>query len=76
MQIFTMVVLVVAIACGTAVVIEYLKNRRLALKASAAQAATLERLDALAERLAAVEAIVTDDGYGLAQEIGRLERRA
>jgi tRNA(Ser,Leu) C12 N-acetylase TAN1 len=76
MQVFTMVVLIVAISCGTAVVIEFLKNRRLALKQAPVHDEVLARLDSLSERIAVLEEIVTDDGYHLNRELERLERRA
>ena len=76
MQVFTMVVLIVAISCGTAVLIEYLKNRRLTLKQAPVHEEILARLETLHDRIAVLEEIVTDDSYQLNRELGRLERRA
>jgi hypothetical protein len=71
-----MVLLVVAISCATAVIIEFMKHRRLTLKRSADQDVVLAKLESISDRVAGLEAIVTDERYGLSRELERLERRA
>jgi phage shock protein C len=75
MEVFTMVVLIVAISCGAGVINNYLKNQRMTLR-SAPSEELLGELDALKQRVAALEAIVTDERYELKRELDRLERQA
>ena len=75
MEVFTMVVLIVAISCGAGVINNYLKNQRLSGR-SAPSEEVLAEIDALKRRVAALEAIVTDERYELNREIDRLERQA
>lgn len=75
MEVFTMVVLIVAISCGAGVINNYLKNQRMVLKGAPSEELQGE-LDALKQRIAALEAIVTDERYELKRELDRLERQA
>jgi hypothetical protein len=75
MEVFTMVVLIVAISCGAGVINNYLKNQRLAHKGAPSED-VLAELDALKQRVAALEEIVTDERYHLEREFDRLERQA
>lgn len=74
-SVFTMVVLIVLIACGTSLGEKYLKTRRLE-RASAVDDDVYQDLDDLRERVEVLEKIVTDKKYDLASEINQLERRA
>lgn len=75
MGVFEMVVVVVAIGCGAGVINNYLRNKRLEQE-SRTHPDVLEELEDVKRRLAALEAIVTDDRYHLKQELDRLERQA
>jgi len=75
MEVFTMVVLIVAISCGAGVINNYLKNQRLMQRSPPNQDLQAE-VDDLKERVAALEAIVTDERYHLNREFDRLERQA
>jgi len=75
MEVFEMVVLIVAIACVAGVINNYLKNQRLRLKGAPAED-VLAELDAVKQRVAALEEIVTDERYELRRELDRLERQA
>ena len=75
MEVFTMVVLIVAIACGAGVANNYLKNKRLE-REHAPSDEMLEELRALKQRVAVLEEIVTDERYHLKKELERLERHA
>ena len=75
MEVFSMVVAIVAISCTAGVINNYLKTRRLEYKQ--APGAELEaELGALKERIAVLEEIVTDDRYRLNRELEKLERQA
>jgi hypothetical protein len=74
-SVFTMVVLIVLIACGTSLGEKYLKTRRLE-KETAVDDDVYNELDHLRERVEVLEKIVTDKKYDLASEINQLERRA
>lgn len=65
------VVCIVAIACATGVLTEYLRSRRLADK-HRADDDTLAQLDALEERIRVLERIVTENKFDLRREIERL----
>lgn len=75
MEVFTMVVLIVAISCGAGVINNYLKNQRL-VRQHGPDPAWEAELDHLKRRVAALEAIVTDERYDLKRELDRLERQA
>jgi phage shock protein C len=74
MEVFTMVVLIVAIACGSGVINNYLKNQRL-LRHTGASHDLQTEVEDLKRRVAALEAIVTDERYHLNREFERLERQ-
>jgi hypothetical protein len=74
MGVFEMVVVIVAISCGAGVINNYLKNQRLLRQNAPSQDVQME-LEDLRQRVAALEAIVTDEGYHLTREFDRLERR-
>ena len=75
MEVFTMVVLIVAIACGTSLGEKYLKARRLE-RETELDDDVYQDLENLRERVEVLEKIVTDKKYDLATEISQLERRA
>ena len=77
MSVFTMVVWIVAISCGTGVLIEYLKTKRKALETNLREGergASESEMAALSERVAVLERIIVDRKTDLAEEIGRLDR--
>jgi len=73
MDVFTMVVVIVAISVGAGVANNYLKNKRLLHQGGMTDQVRGE-LDALRERVRVLEEIVTDNRYHLNQEFDRLER--
>lgn len=75
MDVLSMIVAIVAISCTAGVINNYLKTRRLAYRQVPADEVRAE-LDALKQRVAVLEEIVTDEGYRLNRELERLERRA
>jgi hypothetical protein len=75
MDVFTMVVVIVAISCLAGIINNYLKNQRLMLKGAPSENLAGE-LDELKKRVAALEEIVTDERYELRRELDRLERQA
>lgn len=75
MNVYTMIVVIVAISTFAGVFNNYLKTRR--HEARNASSPDLEaELETLRQRVAALEEIVTDEGYRLHREIDRLERQA
>lgn len=74
MDVFTMVVIIVVVSCGAGVINNYLKTRRLEQRGGASAELQAE-LEALKQRIAALEAIVTDERYHLQRELDRLERQ-
>jgi len=75
MDVFTMVVVIVIVACATSVISDYLKTRR-AERKNAPRAEIEEELESLKQRVAVLEEIVTDDRYRLNRELESLERQA
>ena len=68
------VVCIVAIACGTAVISDYLKAKsKRESRAATQDSGTLEELRALEERVRVLERIVTERKYDLAEEIDNLK---
>ncbi len=65
------VVCIVAIACGTGVLIEYFKSRAVREKRAVSDDA-LSQIDALEERIRVLERIVTENRFDLKKEIERL----
>jgi cell division protein FtsB len=74
MEVFTMVVLIVLISCGAGVLNNYLKTRRLAIKAAPDEDQWAE-FEQLRERVEVLEKIVTDDKYDLNKELNHLENQ-
>lgn len=71
--VFVMVIVIVAISCATGIAREYLKTRR--QEARNAPAGNVEAdIEALKQRVAVLEEIVTDERYRLNRELDRLER--
>ena len=75
MDVFTFVIIVVIIGCGTGVLTEYFKTQREA-GGNEADGDVYEDLESLRARIEVLEAIVTDEKYNLKKEIDGLERRA
>lgn len=75
MDVFGMVVAIVAISCVAGVINNYLKTRRMAYRQAPAEDTNAE-IEALKQRVAVLEEIVTDDRYRLNRELDRLERQA
>ena len=73
MDVFTFVVIVVLIGCGSGVLNNYLKNQRERERSAVSEDAASE-LELLRERVEVLERIVTDEKYHLAKELDRLER--
>jgi cell division protein FtsB len=70
MEAFSMVVAIVAISCTAGIINNYLKTKRLEQKQLEAE------VEALKQRVAVLEEIVTDDRYRLNRELEKLERQA
>jgi len=75
MDVFTFVIIIVVIGCGTGVLTEYFKNKRQSGESEGDEEAYRE-LDNLRERVEVLERIVTDEKYHLAKELDQLERHA
>jgi 16S rRNA A1518/A1519 N6-dimethyltransferase RsmA/KsgA/DIM1 with predicted DNA glycosylase/AP lyase activity len=75
MDVFTFVIIVVIIGCGTGVLTEYFKTKREAGELEGDEEVYAE-LESLRARVEVLEAIVTDQKYNLKKEIDQLERRA
>ena len=74
MEVFTMVVLIVAISCAAGVLNNYLKNQRIEREKGPGNG-VVEQLEELRQRVAVLEEIVTDERYQLRKEFDQLERR-
>ena len=75
MDVFTFVIIIVIVGCGTGVLSEYFKHKRKTAELTGDDT-VYEELDRLRERVEVLEAIVTDQKYNLKKEIERLERSA
>ena len=75
MDVFTMIVIIVAISCGAGVYNNYLKTRKHEAK-SAPSEDVIAELDALRARVEVLEKIVTDEKYQLHRELNNLENSA
>ena len=73
MDVFTMVVLIVFIACTTSLAGQYIKRRKRKLDGELEDQLRGE-IDRMNERIAVLEQIVTDKKYRLSDEIAGLER--
>ena len=71
MSSYVFVLMIIAIACATGVLTEYIKSRSARDKATASDE-TLAHMEALEERIRVLERIVTERRYDLRQEIDRL----
>jgi len=71
MDVFSMVVAIVAISCVAGMVNNYLKTQRLSYKVAPGEEVAAE-LESLKQRVAVLEEIVTDDRYRLNKEFNRL----
>ena len=75
MDVFTFVVVVVLIGCGSGVLNNFLKNKREMAEIEPPENVYAE-LDELRKRIETLETIVTDEKHQLAKQINGLERRA
>ncbi|MDP6375379.1 MAG: hypothetical protein QF921_07935 [Pseudomonadales bacterium] len=73
MDLYTMVVVIVAISVTAGIVDKYLKTRQKEANVSVDEGVYTE-LEQLSERIEVLEKIVTDSRYDLSKEIDRLER--
>lgn len=76
MDVFTFVIIVVIIGCGSGVVNNYLKNQRERNLTGEEDEAVYQELAVLRERIEVLEKIVTDEKYQLERDLNRLERQA
>ena len=74
MDVFTFVIIIVIIGCGTGVLTEYFKHKR--ESQADPDGDVYEELDRLRERVEILERIVTDEKYQLKKELDQLERSA
>ena len=74
MNTFAFVVTIVAIACATSVIHQYLRTKRKTAEkdANADVDETLAQLEALEERIRVLERIVTESKFDLKREIDKL----
>ena len=72
MDLWTMIVLVVAIGCGTGVAESYFKTQRAKKSQQPADEATNKDLAELRQRVEVLEKIVTDRKYQLQRELDQL----
>ncbi len=75
MDVFTFVIIVVLIGCGSGVINNYMKNQRNRTKVTVDEDAQQE-LAELRERIEILEKIVTDEKYQLQRDLDHLERQA
>lgn len=75
MDVFTFVIIVVLIGCGSGVINNYMKNQRNRTKVSIDEDAQQELVE-LRGRIEILEKIVTDEKYQLQRDLDHLERQA
>ena len=75
MDVFTFVIIIVVIGCGTGVLTEYFKNKREDGELEGDEE-VYQELENLRSRVEVLERIVTDEKYNLKKEIDQLERTA
>lgn len=75
MDVFTFVIIVVLIGCGSGVINNYMRNQRNKNKLTVDEDAQQE-LAELRERIEILEKIVTDEKYQLQRDLDHLERQA
>jgi hypothetical protein len=71
MEVFGMIVAIVAISCAAGVINNYLKTKRMSYRQGPGEEVQVE-IDALKRRVAVLEEIVTDERYRLNKEFERL----
>jgi len=74
MDLWTMIVLVVAIGCGTGVADSYFKTQRGKKSQQSSDDAVNKDVAELRQRVEVLEKIVTDKKYQLQKELDQLER--
>ena len=72
MDVFTMVVIIVAVSCGAGVLNNYIKSKN-EESSIEDQDHLLAELDELRQRVETLEKIVTDEKYQLRRELDNLE---
>ncbi|MEE8079261.1 MAG: hypothetical protein V3T18_09710 [Pseudomonadales bacterium] len=75
MDVFTFVIIVVLIGCGSGVINNYMKNQRNRNKVTIDEDAQQELVE-LRGRIEILEKIVTDEKYQLQRDLDHLERQA
>ena len=75
MDVFTFVVIIVIVSCGSGVGNNYLKNRREVAQLDVDDG-VYQELSSLRERVEVLERIITDEKYNLERELDQLERSA
>jgi len=75
MDVFTMVVVIVAVSCFAGVLTKYLESRK-EEKSEEVSEGVLEEMDQLRQRIEVLEKIVTDESYQLNRDLNDLERSA
>ena len=75
MDVFTFVLVIVIVSCGSGVVNNYLKNRREVAQLDVDDG-VYQELSSLRERVEVLERIITDEKYNLERELDQLERSA
>ncbi len=75
MDVFTFVIIVVLIGCGSGVINNYMKNQRNRSKVTIDEEAQQELVE-LRGRIEILEKIVTDEKYQLQRDLDHLERQA
>ena len=75
MDVFTFVIIIVVVGCGTGVLTEYFKHKRESRSVDVDDD-VYEELDRLRERIEVLERIITDEKYHLKKELDQLERSA
>lgn len=75
MDVFTFVVIIVIVSCGSGVINSYLKNRSEKSQLDVDDS-VYEELASLRERVEVLERIITDEKYQLERELAQLERSA
>ena len=75
MEVFTFIVIVVLIGCGSGVISTYLKTRSDQAHVKVDDS-VYEEMENLRERVEVLERILTDEKYNLKRELDHLERSA
>ncbi len=75
MDVYTFIILVVLIGCGSGVLNNYMRQRR-RKNESIVDEDTQQELMELRERIEILEKIITDEKYQLQRDLNQLERQA